>query len=85
VNGGGVDFPCIYIHHSNIASVPFVTVRNVYVETMPYITFPSKFEWPPRVLTLCAENLQSYDGFRIQAGLLNGEMWGGVVVKALRY
>lgn len=73
VNVGGVDFPCIYIHHCNIASVPFVTARNVCVETMLCITFPSTSERPRRVLTLRAENLQSYDGFRIQAGLLSGK------------
>jgi hypothetical protein len=73
VNAAGVDFPCIYIHHSNIASVPFVTVRNVCVATMLPITFPSKFERPRRVLTLRADNLQSYDGFRIQVGLLSGK------------
>ena len=73
---GGVDFPCIYVHHCNIASVPFVTVRNVCVETMLCITFPSTSERPRRVLTLRAENLQSYDGFRIQAGLLSGKGLG---------
>lgn len=81
VNAGGVDFPFIYIHHSNIASVPFVTVRNVYVETMLCITFPSKFERPRRVLTLCTENMQSYGGFRIQAGLLSGK--GRVLFKCI--
>lgn len=73
LNAGGVDFPYIYIHHSNIVSVPFVTERNVCVETKLCITFPSKFERPRRLLTLRAENLQSYDGFRIQAGLLSGK------------
>lgn len=84
MNAGGVDFPSIYAHHSNIVSVPFVTVRNVCVETMLYITFPSKFERPRRLLTLRAENLQSYDGFRIQVGLLSGkgrvllQLYGGL-------
>ena len=70
---GGVDFPCIYIHQSHIASVPSVTIRNVYVEMILCIAFPWKFERPRRVLTLRAENLQSYDAFTIQAVLLSGK------------